>query len=398
MNDNEPDADGERGAVVMTASIAAFEGQIGQISYSASKAGVVGMTLPAARDLAGRGIRVCTIAPGPVRHPAARRTARGGARRRSAPACRSHSGSGGPTSTRSWPSRSPRTPCSTARRSGSTARCGCRRSRRPRTLKAPRRSHKETLHMPEAVIVDSVRTPIGRAFKGSMAQLRPDDTGAFIVDQLLERNPDVDPASVEEVIAGVGLPQGKQAFNMGRVISLLSEKLPQEVNGQTVSRYCASGLDAIRHAGNAVVAGQGDTYIAAGRGVRLAVQRAPGGRRGRRPEREAAGQGRGPAQRLHPDGRHGGERRQALRGQPRRHGQVRPALPGARRAVPGGRLLRPRDRAGHAARRHRGRQGRRARGPARRSRSSPSCPRRSRAAGASPPATRVRSTTARPPR
>ena len=64
MNDNDPDADGERGAIVMTASIAAFEGQIGQISYSASKAGVVGMTLPAARDLADRGIRVCTIAPG----------------------------------------------------------------------------------------------------------------------------------------------------------------------------------------------------------------------------------------------------------------------------------------------------------------------------------------------
>jgi 3-hydroxyacyl-CoA dehydrogenase / 3-hydroxy-2-methylbutyryl-CoA dehydrogenase len=64
MNDNEPDAGGERGAVVMTASIAAFDGQIGQISYSASKGGIVGMTLPAARDLAGRGIRVCTIAPG----------------------------------------------------------------------------------------------------------------------------------------------------------------------------------------------------------------------------------------------------------------------------------------------------------------------------------------------
>jgi 3-hydroxyacyl-CoA dehydrogenase/3-hydroxy-2-methylbutyryl-CoA dehydrogenase len=62
--DNEPDAEGERGAVVMTASIAAFDGQIGQISYSASKGGVVGMTLPAARDLAGRGVRVCTIAPG----------------------------------------------------------------------------------------------------------------------------------------------------------------------------------------------------------------------------------------------------------------------------------------------------------------------------------------------
>ena len=118
--------------------------------------------------------------------------------------------------------------------------------------------------MPEAVIVDALRTPIGRAFKGSLAPLRPDDTGAFIVDRLLERNPDVDPASVEEVIAGVGLPQGKQAFNMGRVIALLSEKLPTEVNGHTVSRYCASGLDAIRSAANSVAAGQGDTYIAAG--------------------------------------------------------------------------------------------------------------------------------------
>jgi len=118
--------------------------------------------------------------------------------------------------------------------------------------------------MPQAVIVDAVRTPIGRAFKGSLAQLRPDDTGAFIVDQLLERNPDVDPASVEEVVAGCGLPQGRQAFNIGRVIALLSEKLPQEVNGSTVSRYCASGLDAIRIAANNVAAGQGDTYVAAG--------------------------------------------------------------------------------------------------------------------------------------
>jgi NAD(P)-dependent dehydrogenase (short-subunit alcohol dehydrogenase family) len=61
---NEPDAEGERGAVVMTASIAAFDGQIGQTAYSASKGGVVGLTLPAARDLARLGIRVCTIAPG----------------------------------------------------------------------------------------------------------------------------------------------------------------------------------------------------------------------------------------------------------------------------------------------------------------------------------------------
>jgi len=118
--------------------------------------------------------------------------------------------------------------------------------------------------MPQAVIVDIVRTPVGRAFKGSLVSLRPDDTGAFIVDQLLERNPGVDPAAVEEVVTGCGLPQGRQAFNIGRAIALLSEKLPETVNGSTVSRYCASGLDAIRIASNNVTAGQGDIYIAAG--------------------------------------------------------------------------------------------------------------------------------------
>jgi acetyl-CoA C-acetyltransferase len=118
--------------------------------------------------------------------------------------------------------------------------------------------------MPEAVIVDTVRTPIGRAFKGSLAQLRPDEMGAFAVDSLLERNPEVDPASVEDVFCGCGMPQGLQAFNIGRIVSLLSEKLPETVNGVTVSRYCSSSLDAIRHAGNAIKAGEGDTYIAAG--------------------------------------------------------------------------------------------------------------------------------------
>jgi acetyl-CoA C-acetyltransferase len=118
--------------------------------------------------------------------------------------------------------------------------------------------------MPEAVIVDTIRTPIGRAFKGSLASLRPEEQGAFVVDQLLERNPGLDPALVEDVFCGVGMPQGLQAFNMGRIISLLSEKLPQTVNGVTVSRYCSSSLDAIRHAGNAIKAGEGDAYIAVG--------------------------------------------------------------------------------------------------------------------------------------
>jgi acetyl-CoA C-acetyltransferase len=118
--------------------------------------------------------------------------------------------------------------------------------------------------MPEAVIVDTVRTPIGRAFKGSLAGLRPDEMGAYVVDRLLERNPDVAPDSIEDVFCGCGIPQGLQGFNIGRIIVLLSEKLPQEVNGVTISRYCASSLDAIRHAANAIKAGEGDTYIGAG--------------------------------------------------------------------------------------------------------------------------------------
>jgi acetyl-CoA C-acetyltransferase len=118
--------------------------------------------------------------------------------------------------------------------------------------------------MAEAVIVDAIRTPVGRAFKGSLASLRPDETLAFIVDQLLERNPDVDPSSVEDLICGCGMPQGLQAFNIGRIMVLLSEKLGQETTGSTVSRYCASSLEAIKQAANSVRAGQGDTYIAAG--------------------------------------------------------------------------------------------------------------------------------------
>jgi acetyl-CoA C-acetyltransferase len=118
--------------------------------------------------------------------------------------------------------------------------------------------------MPEAVIVDTVRSPIGRAFKGSLAQLRPEETAAYVVDQLLERNPDVDPKLVEDVYCGCGMPQGLQAFNVARIIVLLSERLSQQTTGTTISRYCASSLDAIRHASNAIRNGEGDAYIAAG--------------------------------------------------------------------------------------------------------------------------------------
>jgi acetyl-CoA C-acetyltransferase len=118
--------------------------------------------------------------------------------------------------------------------------------------------------MPEAVIVDTLRTPIGRAFKGSLTGIRPDDMTAYVIDQLLERNQEVDPNLVEDVIAGVGLPQGEQGWNLGRIAVLLSDKLPDSVNGSTVSRYCASSLNAIRIAADSIKAGDGEAYIAAG--------------------------------------------------------------------------------------------------------------------------------------
>jgi acetyl-CoA C-acetyltransferase len=118
--------------------------------------------------------------------------------------------------------------------------------------------------MPEAVIIDAVRTPIGRAFKGSLREVRPDDLGAYVLDQLLARNEAVDPASVQDVITGCGMTQGEQAYNIGRIMVLLSEKLPDTVTGSTIARYCASSLNSIWIAANAIKAGDGDTYIAAG--------------------------------------------------------------------------------------------------------------------------------------
>ncbi|MEA2403878.1 MAG: acetyl-CoA C-acetyltransferase, partial [Thermoleophilaceae bacterium] len=118
--------------------------------------------------------------------------------------------------------------------------------------------------MPEAVIVDTLRTPIGRAFKGSLTQVRPDDMAAYVIDQLLARNEGVDPASVEDVIMGCGMTQGEQAYNIGRIAVLLSETLPDSVTGSTIARYCASSLNAIRIGADSIRAGTGDVYIAAG--------------------------------------------------------------------------------------------------------------------------------------
>ena len=249
--------------------------------------------------------------------------------------------------------------------------------------------------MPEAVIVDTIRTPIGRAFKGSLAQLRPEEMGAFVVDQLLERNPDVDPALVEDVICGCGMPQGLEAFNIGRIVSLLSEKLPQTVNGVTVSRYCASSLDAIRHAGNAIKAGEGDVYIAAGVEwvSRFNERTEPAGADDR--NQNLIGENGQPNAYIDM-GITAVNVAKQVRRQPRGHGQVRPALAGTGGQVPGRRLLRPRDRAGRPCPTAPWSPRTTARAPPRPWRSSPRC-RRPSAAAASPPATPARSTTA-PPR
>src|ERR1700677_2627058 len=116
--------------------------------------------------------------------------------------------------------------------------------------------------MPEAVIVATARTPIGRAFKGSLVDLRPDDLTAFIVRAALDKVPSLDPHSVEDLIVGCGQPAGESGFNVARVAAVLAGL--DDVPGVTVNRYCSSSLQTIRMATHAIRAGEGDVFIAAG--------------------------------------------------------------------------------------------------------------------------------------
>src|SRR6202451_3344773 len=116
--------------------------------------------------------------------------------------------------------------------------------------------------MPEAVIVATGRTPIGRAFKGSLVDMRPDDLTALVIRTVLAKLPELDPQSVEDVIVGCGQPAGEWGFNVARVAALLAG-LP-DVPGVTVNRYCSSSLQTIRMAAHAIRAGEGDVFIAAG--------------------------------------------------------------------------------------------------------------------------------------
>jgi acetyl-CoA C-acetyltransferase len=117
--------------------------------------------------------------------------------------------------------------------------------------------------MPEAVIVDAVRTPIGRAGKGSLRGMRADELAAVPIRALIERNPDVDFAQTADVIMGAAYGTGEQGFNIGRTATLLAG-LGDHVPGCTVNRFCASSLMAIRMAAHAIRAGEGEQYLAAG--------------------------------------------------------------------------------------------------------------------------------------
>ncbi len=116
--------------------------------------------------------------------------------------------------------------------------------------------------MPDAVIVAAVRSPIGRAFKGSLVSIRPDDLGAQIIRAALDRVPALDPGDIDDLVLGCGLPGGEQGYNLARVVAVLLGL--DELPGTTVTRYCASSLQATRMAFHAVKAGEGDVFIAAG--------------------------------------------------------------------------------------------------------------------------------------
>ncbi|MDZ5660193.1 acetyl-CoA C-acetyltransferase [Nocardioides sp. S-58] len=115
--------------------------------------------------------------------------------------------------------------------------------------------------MPEAVIVSAARSPIGRANKGSLKDFRPDDLTALVVQAALDKIPDLDPTTIEDLLLGCGLPGGESGNNMARVVTTL---LGLEVPGATVTRYCSSSVQTTRMAFHAIKAGEGDIFVSAG--------------------------------------------------------------------------------------------------------------------------------------
>jgi acetyl-CoA acyltransferase len=117
--------------------------------------------------------------------------------------------------------------------------------------------------MPEAVIVSAVRTPVGRAYKGSLRSTRPDDLAALAIQQALARVPGLDPKEIDDVILGCAMPEGEQGMNVARIAALRAG-LPVETSAMTINRFCSSGLQAIALAAERIRAGSADVIVAGG--------------------------------------------------------------------------------------------------------------------------------------
>src|SRR5437764_14722 len=117
--------------------------------------------------------------------------------------------------------------------------------------------------MREAVIISSVRTPIGRAFKGTLRTTRPDELGAIAIKSAVERVPQLDAREIEDVILGCAMPEAEQGMNVARIASLRAG-LPVEVSAVTINRFCASGLQAIAMAAERIISGGAEVIIAGG--------------------------------------------------------------------------------------------------------------------------------------
>ena len=116
--------------------------------------------------------------------------------------------------------------------------------------------------MTEAVIVSTARSPIGRAMKGSLTEVRPDDLAATIVQAALDKVPELDRTTIDDLILGCGQPAGESGYNLARVTAILAGL--DDVPGVTINRYCSSSLQSIRMAAHAIKAGEGDVFVAAG--------------------------------------------------------------------------------------------------------------------------------------
>lgn len=117
--------------------------------------------------------------------------------------------------------------------------------------------------MKDAVIVSAVRTPVGKAKRGGLTTVRPDDMAATVIKELLNRTPNLNPAEIEDVVIGCAFPEGEQGLNMARMIALRAG-LPDSVPAETINRYCASGVQSIAHVANAIQSNQIEIGIAGG--------------------------------------------------------------------------------------------------------------------------------------